>query len=60
MNGAYYNTVEIVGCLYNYDNAVRTALERGVALIQDISDQDSHFKLGDMDIQLYNYKIVWS
>ena len=36
--------------LYNYDNAVRTALERGVTLIQDISDQDSHFKLGDMDI----------
>jgi len=30
--------------LYNYDNAVRTALERGVTLIQDISDQDSHFK----------------
>ena len=42
--------------LYNYDNAVRTALERGVTLIQDISDQDSRFKLGDMDIQLYNYK----
>ena len=42
--------------LYNYDNAVRTALERGVTLIQDISDQDSHFKLGNMDIQLYNYK----
>ena len=42
--------------LYNYDNAVRTALERGVTLIQDISDQDSHFKLGDMAIQLYNYK----
>ena len=42
--------------LYNYDNAVRTALERGVTLIQDISDNDSHFKLGDMDIQLYNYK----
>ena len=42
--------------LYNYDNAVRTALERGVTLIQDISDKDSHFKLGNMDIQLYNYK----
>ena len=42
--------------LYNYDNAVRTALERGVTLVQDISDQDSRFKLGDMDIQLYNYK----
>ena len=42
--------------LYNYDNAVKTATERGVKLIQDISDKDSHFTLGDMDIQLYNYK----
>ena len=42
--------------LYNYDNAVKTAAERGVKLIQDISDEDSHFTLGDMDIQLYNYK----
>lgn len=42
--------------LYNYDSAVKTATERGVKLIQDISDKDSHFTLGDMDIQLYNYK----
>ena len=42
--------------LYNYDNAIKTALERGVNLIQDISDNDSHFTMGDMDIQLYNYK----
>ena len=42
--------------LYNYDNTVKTALERGVNLIQDISDNDSHFTMGDMDIQLYNYK----
>ena len=42
--------------LYNYDNAVKTALERGVNLIQDISDNDSHFTMGDMNIQLYNYK----
>ena len=42
--------------LYNYDNAVKTALERGVNLIQDISANDSHFTMGDMDIQLYNYK----
>lgn len=42
--------------LYNYDNAVKIALERGVNLIQDISDNDSHFTMGDMDIQLYNYK----
>ena len=42
--------------LFNYDNAVNTARERGVKLIQDISDTDSHFTLGSMDIQLYNYK----
>ena len=42
--------------LFNYDNAVRTALDRGVKLVQDISDEESHFTLGDMDIQLYNYK----
>ena len=42
--------------LYNYDNAVKIALGRGVNLIQDISDNDSHFTMGDMDIQLYNYK----
>ena len=42
--------------LYNYDNAVKITLERGVNLIQDISDNDSHFTMGDMDIQLYNYK----
>ena len=42
--------------LYNYDNTVKTALERGVNLIQDISDNDSHFTMGDMNIQLYNYK----
>ena len=28
----------------------------GFTLIQNITDEDSHFKLGDMDIQLYNYK----
>ena len=42
--------------LFNYDNAVKTALERGVTLFQDITEKDSHFTLGDMDIQLYNYK----
>ena len=42
--------------LFNYDNALRTAHKRGVTLIQNITDEDSHFKLGDMDIQLYNYK----
>ena len=42
--------------LFNYDNALRAAQKRGVTLIQNITDEDSHFKLGDMDIQLYNYK----
>ena len=42
--------------LFNYDNALRTAQNKGVTLIQDIKDEDSKFKFGDMDIQLYNYK----
>ena len=42
--------------LFNYDNALRAAQNKGVKLIQDIKDEDSHFKFGDMDIQLYNYK----
>ena len=42
--------------LFNYDNALRAAQKRGVTLIQNISDEDSHLKLSDMDIQLYNYK----
>ncbi len=42
--------------LFNYDNALRAAQKRGVTLIQNITDEDSHFKLGDMDIKLYNYK----
>ena len=42
--------------LFNYDNALRAAQNKGVTLIQDIKDEDSHFKLGNMDIQLYNYK----
>lgn len=42
--------------LFNYDNAIKTAKEKGVPLIQDIKEEDSRFKFGDMDIQLYNYK----
>ena len=42
--------------LFNYDNALRAAQNKGVTLIQDIKDEDSNFKFGDMDIQLYNYK----
>ena len=42
--------------LFNYDNALNVAREKGVAIVQDIKEEDSRFKLGDMDIQLYNYK----
>ena len=42
--------------LFNYDNALRAAQNRGVTVVQDIKDEDSHFTLGEMDIQLYNYK----
>lgn len=42
--------------LFNYDNALKAAKDKNIKVIQDISDKDSHFKLGDMDIQLYNYK----
>ena len=42
--------------LFNYDNALKTAREKGVTVVQDIKAEDSRFKLGDMDVQLYNYK----
>lgn len=42
--------------LFNYNNALNAAKKYGVNVVQDISDKDSHFKFGDMDIQLYNYK----
>ena len=42
--------------LFNYNNALNAAKKYGVNIVQDISEKDSHFKLGDMDIQLYNYK----
>ena len=42
--------------LFNYNNALNAARKYGVNVVQDISEKDSHFKLGDMDIQLYNYK----
>ncbi|EFO53839.1 choline binding protein E [Streptococcus infantis SK1302] len=42
--------------LFNYDNALRAAQNRGVTVVQDIKDEDSHFTMGNMDIQLYNYK----
>ena len=42
--------------LFNYNNAINAAKKYGVNVVQDISEKDSHFKFGDMDIQLYNYK----
>lgn len=42
--------------LYGYDNVLNAASKRGVPVIQDISKENSHFKLGDMDIQLFNYE----
>lgn len=42
--------------LFNYDNAIKAAKNKNVRIVQDISEKDSHFKLGEMDIQLYNYK----
>ncbi len=35
---------------------LKASKNKNVKIIQDISEKDSHFKLGDMDIQLYNYK----
>lgn len=42
--------------LYGYDNVLNAASKRGVPVIQDITKENSHFKLGDMDIQLFNYE----
>ena len=42
--------------LFNYNNALLAAKNRGVTLVQNITDSDSHFQFGDMNIQLYNYK----
>ena len=42
--------------LFNYNNALNAAKKYGVNVVQDISEKDSHFKFGDMDIQLYNYQ----
>lgn len=41
---------------YGYDQVLKAAADRGVPVIQDISKEASHFLLGDMDIQLYNYE----
>lgn len=40
--------------LYGYDKVLQTAAEKGVSVIQNITQGDAHFQFGDMDIQLYN------
>lgn len=42
--------------LYGYDKVLQTAAEKGVSVIQNITQGDAHFQFGDMDIQLYNYE----
>lgn len=42
--------------LYGYDRALAAAKETGTQIIQDISDADSKFKLGNISIKLFNYK----
>lgn len=41
---------------YNYDKVLAIAGQKGIPVIQDISKEQAHFSLGDMDIQLYNYE----
>lgn len=41
---------------YGYSNVLTAAAEKGVPVIQDISEEQAHFTFGDMDIQLYNYE----
>ena len=41
---------------YNYDKVLAVAGQKGIPVIQDISKEQAHFSLGDMDIQLYNYE----
>ena len=42
--------------MYGYDRALAAAKETGTQIIQDISDADSKFKLGNISIKLFNYK----
>ena len=41
---------------YNYDKVLAVASQKGIPVIQDISKEQAHFSLADMDIQLYNYE----
>ncbi|GAB7569002.1 ComEC/Rec2 family competence protein [Gemella sp. Musashino-2025] len=42
--------------LYSYDKVLNAAKETNVDIIQDIKDSDSHIKLGNISINLLNYK----
>ena len=41
---------------YEYDKVLSVANEKGIPVLQDITKEQSHFFLGDMDIQLFNYE----
>ena len=41
---------------YDYDKVLAVANQKGIPLIQDISKEQAHFSLGDMNIQLFNYE----
>ena len=41
---------------YEYDKVLSVANEKGIPVLQDITKEQSHFFLGDMEIQLYNYE----
>ena len=42
--------------LFGYDKAIESAKRNNVKIVQPIEDKDSNFNLGNMNIQLYNYK----
>ena len=39
---------------YEYDKVLSVAGQKGIPVLQDITKEQSHFFLGDMEIQLYN------
>ena len=41
---------------YDYDKVLAVASQKGIPVIQDISKEQAHFSLGDMNIQLFNYE----
>ena len=41
---------------YEYDKVLSVASQKGIPVLQDITKEQSHFFLGEMEIQLYNYE----